>query len=830
MDDVIIFSSSLTEHISNLKLVFRKLRESKLKIQPDKCEFLRKEVEFLGHIVTTEGIKPNPKKIEAIQKFPIPKTSKEIKSFLGLLGYYRRFINNFAKLTKPFTRCLKKGARIEHTPEFIKTFELCKTILTNDPILQYPDFEKTFILSCDASNFAVAAVLSQGKIGSDLPIAYASRTLNSAECNYSTIEKELLAIVFGVKYFRPYVWGRKFIIVSDHKPLQYLLNLKQHNPRLLRWKLLLEQYDYTIQYKPGKANSNVDALSRVEIHAIDDETNESVIVSPGDVDEDITQYLQSADEDVNITLDELLDIEEIFDPKTDRNPDKINILSDIQIAPAPVQETDEMTVHTAVENPVLEIPFTENVINRYLNQIVILQKASYHYHIVRSKPLEHNNRLTLYLSNNIEEEIVKFFKEYVDPMKKYCIFIKESEIKDLSIEISKILPRYFKNHSYRLCFSNQILKDISDPERQKELIVHHHETKTCHRGINETLMALKRLYYWNNMQKMVSEYINNCDLCQTTKYDRQPPKIKFSLTPTPKQPLELLHLDTFRFSNAKFLTIIDVFSKYAQAYILEPICTASTIYEGLLTFINHHGIPQSITCDSGTEYKNSIITDFCKLHKIQIRFATPNNSNSSSPINRFHSTILEILRILRLKYSKLSPKELMQQAILAYNSTIHSVTKQRPFDLINGRLDALDPFDLSDEVILNQFITDRKERLKFLYGKIHESSASQKEKIIEKRNETREDPPTFQPGTSAFVKDKTAAWEKTKPRFIKTTVKADLGTKIRGMSKKRSKIAHKSQVRKPKAYCSISQEYAANETACTSSSSPSCSRDNKAAR
>nr|CAI5819217.1 unnamed protein product [Callosobruchus analis] len=116
------------------------------------------------------------------------------------------------------------------------------------------------------------------------------------------------------------------------------------------------------------------------------------------------------DEDVNITLDELLDIEEIFDPKTDRNPDKINILSDIQIAPAPVQETDEMTVHTAVENPVLEIPFTENVINRYLNQIVILQKASYHYHIVRSKPLEHNNRITLYLSNNVEEEIVKFSK------------------------------------------------------------------------------------------------------------------------------------------------------------------------------------------------------------------------------------------------------------------------------------------------------------------------------------------------------------------------------------------------------------------------------------
>nr|CAI5817741.1 unnamed protein product [Callosobruchus analis] len=162
-------------------------------------------------------------------------------------------------------------------------------------------------------------------------------------------------------------------------------------------------------YLPETLTTARDGFATTEVYNYSDST----------VTVEFRQPLNSADEDVNITLDELLDIEEIFDPKTDRNPDKINILSDIQIAPAPVQETDEMTVHTAVENPVLEIPFTENVINRYLNQIVILQKASYHYHIVRSKPLEHNNRITLYLSNNVEEEIVKFFKEYVDPMKKY---------------------------------------------------------------------------------------------------------------------------------------------------------------------------------------------------------------------------------------------------------------------------------------------------------------------------------------------------------------------------------------------------------------------------
>nr|CAH7769435.1 unnamed protein product [Callosobruchus chinensis] len=521
---------------------------------------------------------------------------------------------------------------------------------------------------------------------------------------------------------------------------------------------------------------------------------------------------QYEDEDVNITLDDLQDIENMLDSTVITNSNRVNIMSDIQIAPPHTPETDDMTVHTATENPVLEIPFTENVINRYLNQIVVTQKASHNYHIVR------------------KEEIVKFFKEYVDPKKMYCIFIKDSEISNLSIEISKILPRYFKNHAYKICFSNQMLKDISDQDRQKELIVHHHETKTCHRGINETLMALKRIYYWNNMQKMVTEYINNCDLCQTAKYDRQPPKIKFSLTPTPKQPLELLYLDTFRFSNAKFLTIIDVFSKYAQAN-KEMRATA------LQNIAQEMNLEEFGPTDVKNKIKNLRATYYLELDKIKKSSKSGAGGNVYTPkvkwfeemdafirnVSIQRKTTVKMLRILRLKYPKLSPKELMQQAILAYNSTIHSVTKQRPFDLINGRLDALDPFDLSDEVILNQYITDRKERLKFLYEKLHESSVNQKSKIIEKRNETREDPATFQPGTSAFIKDKTAAWEKTKPRFVKTTVKSDLGTKIRGTNKKRSKIAHKSQVRKPKKYCSVSQEDAASETASTSSSRPSCS-------
>lgn len=160
LDDIIIFSTSLQEHGENLRKVFSRLREANLKVQLDKSEFFHKEIAFLGHVVTTEGVKPNPEKIQAIKNFPIPRSTKEIKSFLGLLGYYRKFIKDFAKLTKPLTECLKKGRKIDLNDRYVKTFEACKDLLMNDPILQYPDFSKPFVLTTDASNFAIGAVLS----------------------------------------------------------------------------------------------------------------------------------------------------------------------------------------------------------------------------------------------------------------------------------------------------------------------------------------------------------------------------------------------------------------------------------------------------------------------------------------------------------------------------------------------------------------------------------------------------------------------------------------------------------------------------------------------
>lgn len=766
MDDIVIFSTSLQEHIDNLKLVFERLREANFKIQLDKCEFLRKEVKFLGHVITSEGIKPNQKKIEAIQKFPIPKTPKEIKSFLGLLGYYRRFIKDFAKITKPFTQCLKKGEKIVHDQKFIETFNMCKNILTNDPILQYPDFTKPFNLTTDASNFALGAVLSQGPIGKDLPIAYASRTLNPAECNYSTIEKELLGIVWATKYFRPYLFGRRFTIITDHMPLRWLFSLKDPNSRLVRWRLKLEEYDYEIVYKKGKLNTNADALSRIQLNTLE---TESVIAEVGDLEEDILNLLNDTQSNITIENDEL--------------DEYLRELDNI------VDNSCKETVHSALEHPVLTLPITDQTVNNFNFQIILKNNSDISELKVRIiKLFEQKTRIIATIGQNVVKDVIRLFKEYVDPKKHYCIFL---ENENMINQLCNILANTFKNTAYKLTQSTKFVKDIEDIETQRQLITFNHELKTCHRGINDTLNALKQKYYWPKMQENVTYHINTCDTCQTAKYDRNPPRIKFQLTPTCSKPFEVIHIDIFQYSGKKFLTIIDSFSKYLQAYYLQNSNSISVL-NSILKYVSHHGIPQTITCDNGTEFNTSYLKDFAKLHGIILHFTTRGNSNSNSPIERAHSTLAENLRCLQIEDKTSDIPHLMFYAILGYNNSLHSSTKHRPYEVINGHTDSKDIFDITDENILNTYINSHKNKVSTLYNTIKEHNEIIKSNIIEKRNADRENPVEYPINNPAYVR--TNIRSKSKPRYKKETVTANQDIKIQT----NTGFHHKSKLKKPR--------------------------------
>ena len=265
IDDILIYSTTFKQHLKDIEVVLNRLKNAGLKLKPSKCEWAKESISFLGHIISSNGIQPDPKNTEKVSDTQPPKNVKEVQRFLGLASYYRRFIKNFAKVVHPMHELLQKHIKFEWSDKCQIAFEQIKHELINPPILKFPDFEKPFLIMTDASNYAIGAVLSQNdKNGKDHPIAYASRSLKSHEKNYSTIEREALALVFATKYFRHYIWSKEIILLTDHKPLQWLMSHKDTSSRLIRWALNLQDLNIRIQYRSGKSNANADFLSRIE--------------------------------------------------------------------------------------------------------------------------------------------------------------------------------------------------------------------------------------------------------------------------------------------------------------------------------------------------------------------------------------------------------------------------------------------------------------------------------------------------------------------------------------------------------------------------------------
>ena len=270
LDDIIVFSRTLEEHLDNLRRIFGLLEQANLKLKLSKCKFLETSVSYLGHIISASGIAPDPSKIASIANFKRPETVVELQSFLGLANYYRRFISSFS--TKAHSLTLQaKGKpkdKINWGPEEEKAFDTLRKSLITPPILAFPDFSKEFILFTDASNFGIGAVLSQIQNDEEVVIAYYSKHLNEREVKFSTIEKEAFAVVEAIKRFRQYLQDEPFVIISDHRPLQWLQSLKDETGRLGRWAIRLANVKYTIRYRPGRVHENADCLSRIPIASV----------------------------------------------------------------------------------------------------------------------------------------------------------------------------------------------------------------------------------------------------------------------------------------------------------------------------------------------------------------------------------------------------------------------------------------------------------------------------------------------------------------------------------------------------------------------------------
>ena len=295
IDDIVIMGKTFKNHLQNLRVVLEKLRGAGLRLKPAMCSLFREKVSFLGHVITRQGISTDPDKIDIVKKWSVPTSAREVQQFLGLVGYYRRYIQDFSMIATPLYRLTERGRAFEWTSECDAAFQELKQRLISAPVLIFPNFEKPFLLDTDGSETGVGAVLSQlSDDGQECVVAYGSRTLSKAERKYNVTRKELLAVVTFVKHFRPYLLGRHFVLRTDHSALQWIYSMKEPEGQLARWLEQLQEYDFEVVHRKGRNHLNADALSRVRGPTENDSGGVFAVVPV----KSNLQLLQQRDEDI----------------------------------------------------------------------------------------------------------------------------------------------------------------------------------------------------------------------------------------------------------------------------------------------------------------------------------------------------------------------------------------------------------------------------------------------------------------------------------------------------------------------------------------------------
>ena len=262
LDDVIVYSRTVHEHIDRLESILQRLIEAGLKLKPKKCFLFRKQVAFLGHVVSAEGVGTDPEKIKAVQEWRTPRDLTDVRSFLGLCSYYRKFVPHFSEIAKPLTRLTEKGAPFLWGTEQEESWAQLKQKLLTAPILAYPDPRLKFTVDCDASGYGIGAVLSQVQEGRERVIAYGSRSLTKEERRYCVTKREMLAVVHFLKHYRHYLYGQEFNVRTDHGALRWLMGFKDPQGQVARWLEVLGTYNFSIEHRAGLKHNNADALSR----------------------------------------------------------------------------------------------------------------------------------------------------------------------------------------------------------------------------------------------------------------------------------------------------------------------------------------------------------------------------------------------------------------------------------------------------------------------------------------------------------------------------------------------------------------------------------------
>lgn len=688
MDDIIVFGRNLQNHNKNLQKVFERLRDSNLKLNPDKCEFLKKQILYLGHVISEQGILPDPDKTKTIENFPVPKTADEVKRFVAFANYYRKFIPNFASIAIPLNELCRKNVQFKWTLQCENSFQKLKECLIKPPILDYPDLSPNnqFILKTDASSFSVGSVLCNNN---NKPVAFASRGLNKAEKNYSVIEKELLSIVWSVKYFRPYLYGRRFVIQTDHKPLVYLFSMTNPSSRLTKFRLCLEEYDFHVEYIKGRDNVAADALSRILISSkeLKQLNNDTVYV--------LTRGMKKR------MQGQTIDTKENKGTSTHTQQDPPNIVEVLK------RGKNDFELKVATLNDLRKIPKPLRD-NSYKNIIFVLPKKTIY---VNPDALSPETR------DELVKDLVRLCK---DKNINELTILKCDENNILMKALINIINKDDKWSGPRINVVNGVRK-IEDDDEKRIIINDFHLLPTSgHAGVRRMLNNMRKYFYWTGMEGDVKEYVRRCEKCQKQKHTNHYTKQPMTITTTAHSAFDKLYLDIvgpLERDNYEFCYILTLqceLSKFVEIYPLRSKDSNTIAKTFTDNFILRYGIPREIASDRGAEFVSKIMREVCELLNIKQTLTTAYHHQSVGALENSHKGLNAYLRI-QTDNQPYSWSSWLPYWAFSYNNSVHSETCYTPYELVFGRRCVL-PSNLENNVVdpiynFNDYSKELKYRL-----------------------------------------------------------------------------------------------------------------------
>jgi transposase InsO family protein len=692
IDDVIIYSNTIEEHLTHLNQICQLLKGARFRLNPEKCEIAQTQTDYLGHRIQNGEIRPCPTNISGLLNTKTPETADEACKFVKAAEYYRKFIPNFSQIAEPLRKFVpttrtqqKKGQKTKITlsQEETEAFEKLKQFLTTDLVLRIPNNRFPFKIQTDASDEGIGAVLLQVYPEGNRPVAYISKKFTLAQRRWSPIEQECYAFIHALDKWHNYLSGIKFTWETDHKALTQLNKKAQVNKRCERWRLKIQEYDFDVKHIPGLQNTMPDYLSRSPVEDAEEDPDE---ISP------VMSQSTQTDFENDFEYGPMTNVVQTRAGKLRELNDKKSFNEDATKSDTPMEE-----------NRI--IPFTrEDLIQA-----------------------QQNDKYTQNILNNIKTN------------KKYYM------------ENNLLMRRLHHPVPY-----------VPEGEIRKSILRIYHDTAAngAHFGRNKTLHKIKTRYFWPMMNKDIDNYVKSCIPCAQHNPRRQKTPGKLRPIQPPEGVWQLVAMDfhgpinpASQRGNKYIITLTDILSKFMVTKAVRDNSAQTVVRFLKEDIISKFGTPRCILTDNGTHFTSSLTNELIKQIGATHLYSTPYHPQSNGQIERFNSTM--DAKIAALSNSrKTNWDDQLSLVTFNYNTSIHSSTKQIPFEMMYGRKPVL-PFDHQDTNVTLDYDTEHTKKLNQYLSTLSEQ-AKQNIKINQKQYKERYDrnrsDPTYKIGDLVLVK------------------------------------------------------------------------------